>query len=165
MGGRRKDGRGGVGTVPTARMEAVAQAVFGGMAMAPAMILHGYSVSYARTQSKALSDNPVFKARLQQLRDRAAAPVVAKLTGKILTIEERKARLSEIAMDDRRDRVPAIGELNKMTVDAYPRETGLPPGAQLHIHIECTSEQGRELTRRLVAGERPAVERERTGEK
>ena len=165
MGGRRRDGRSGVSSVLSPRQEAFCQAyiVCGGAEQA--MIRAGYAVSTSRHVQHQLLDNMRIQARIQALRDRAAAPVVAKLTAKILTIEQRKARLSEIAMDDRRDRVPAIGELNKMTVDAYPRETGLPPGAQLHIHIECTSEQGRELTRRLVAGEGPAVERERTEEK
>lgn len=97
MGRHKAGGGGGVSPILSEREERTCKGIVAGLAWEPAMVGAGYALSYARTQSGILSNNMRIQARIASLRALAAAPVVALLTGKILSEHERKVILSEIA--------------------------------------------------------------------
>ena len=114
------------------RHELFAQAIVRGMSQTAAAIQAGYKKSRARQTAHEL----VTKS---DILDRILELAVKTETSTVMTVKERKERLSDIAKEDiqgqyeakRHPNISAIAELNKMGGDYAPSKVEVDPGGTL----------------------------------
>lgn len=112
------------------RHEKFALAIFKGMSQTAAAIEAGYKPSRARYTASRLATYGNIRKRIEELNEKATSPA-------ILSVKERKERLTELAQKDIKQPVTAkevifsIAELNKMGGDYPPSEVKVDPGEEL----------------------------------
>lgn len=135
------------------RHERFCLALFKGMSQKDAAIEAGYSPKWARSAASRLSTNVNILGRIRQLQEMAKSDAV-------MTVTERKERLTELAGEDntsqfgyaRGPNIQAIAELNKME-HIYEPEGGVNIDNRT-VNINVTSEKAKKLTQRIIEGEK-----------
>ncbi len=117
------------------RYEIYAQAVFSGKSGKDAAIIAGYSPKTADKKAPNLSKLVVISSRIKELHEKAAEKL---LNSRVMSIQERKERLTEIAKKKNRmklDPIKAIAELNKMEGSYEPERHAIDVQADVFFII------------------------------
>ena len=140
-----------MGILTNQKWETFTQNWFAGKTKEEAAIIAGYKPKWARSIASRLSTKDNILSRYNELQQKAEDATIA-------TVLERKQRLTIFTREDnynkfginRQSNIQAITELNKM-------ERVYEDGVKIDnrtVNIYTDSEKGKELTQKLIEGER-----------